>query len=35
MRRKVPFKCLRTTLIAAWEKIPGVLRPVSTYPSLL
>jgi hypothetical protein len=29
MRRKVPFKWLRTTLIAAWKKTPGVLRLLS------
>jgi hypothetical protein len=26
MRRKVPFKWLRTNLIAAWKNTPGVLR---------
>jgi hypothetical protein len=26
MRRKVPFKWLRTTLIAAWKKTPGLLQ---------
>jgi hypothetical protein len=26
IRRKVPFKWLRTNLIAAWKNTPGMLR---------